>query len=351
MIAKEMTLAEIAGLVEGELQGPAELAIHGVMDIKTAQEGHITFIVNKKLAPEIAHTKASAVIVPLAMTSAPKPIIRVADPYLAMALTQRMFTLQPFTARGISPAAQVGANCLIPAEISIFPGVVIGNHVTLGSRITLYPGVVIGDHARIGDNSILHANVCVEQGCLIGARVIIHCGAVIGSDGFGYARDQKQCIKIPQIGIVQIDDDVEIGANVCIDRATFGKTWIKRGVKIDNLVQVAHNVVVGEDSIIVSQVGIAGSTTLGRGVVLAGQVGVSGHATLGDGVTVGAKSGVHGSLSPGARVSGIPAIPHGEWLKASSVFQRLPNMLKEMRELRKRLERLEALLKDHNNET
>ena len=204
------------------------------------------------------------------------------------------------------------------------------------------PGVFVGDSVRIGKDSLIYPNVSILSGTIIGQRVIIHSGTVIGSDGFGFAQDGMTHVKIPQMGIVQIDDDCEIGANNTIDRAALGKTWIKTGVKTDNLVHVAHNVVVGEHSLLIAQVGISGSATLGKGVILAGQVGVAGHITIGDRVMVGGKSGVAKSIPAGEVVSGNPTMPHQTYLRTRSLIQRLPEMAKKIRSLEDRIRLLEA---------
>jgi UDP-3-O-[3-hydroxymyristoyl] glucosamine N-acyltransferase len=263
-------------------------------------------------------------------------LIRVKDPYLASAIIHNFILQKPFQATGIHARAFVGSDCAISAEVSIGPLVVIGDRVKIGTRVTIEPGTVIGNEVTIGDDTLLKANVTIAHECIVGRRVIIHSGTVIGSDGYGYATDARGYhVKRPQVGRVLIDDDVEIGANVCIDRGAFSDTWIQSGVKIDNQVQVGHNVVIGPNSLIVAQVGIAGSTTLGRNVVLAGQVGVNGHIHLDDQVMVAASSGVHGSLPKGAKVAGTPAIPLKTWAKATSVFARLPELYNELKKLKK----------------
>jgi UDP-3-O-[3-hydroxymyristoyl] glucosamine N-acyltransferase len=211
----------------------------------------------------------------------------------------------------------------------------------VGDRVTLHPGVYVGSDVHLGDDTVLYPNATVLARCIIGKRVIIHSGTVVGSDGFGFAQDGNGHFKIPQVGIVQIDDDVEIGANCTIDRGTMGRTWIQRGVKIDNLVQVAHNVVVGEDSIIIAQVGISGSTKIGKNVILAGQVGVTGHLEIGDSVRVGAQSGIAKSIPAGQTVSGSPAIDHRDWLKNCNILSRLPELRKKIMDLEKGLASLE----------
>ena len=341
MAGEKKRLAELAALVQGELVGDPEVLIGGVADFDSAVEGEITFVADLKRGARLGECKASAIIIPNALTEVGVAAIRVRNPYLAVARIHALFVDEPFVATGIDARAVVGHDCHIPAEVAISPLVYLGNRVRLGQRVTLHPGVVVYDDAVIGDDVVLYANVTIGHHCQIGNRVIIHSGAVIGSDGFGYATDGNGChVKRPQVGMVQIDDDVEIGANTCIDRATFGKTWIKRGTKIDNLVQLAHNVVIGEDALLVAQVGIAGSSTTGNNVVLGGQVGLAGHIHLGDRVMVAAMSGVHNNLEPGVIMAGIPAIPHKTWLRASAAYAKLPEMVRELRELRRKVAEL-----------
>jgi len=341
MACEQKRLAELAALVEGELVGDPEVLIGGVADFDSAGKGEITFVADLKRGARLDECKASAVIVSNSVAEISVPAIRVTNPYLAVARIHALFVEEPFVTTGIDARAVVGQDCLIPAEVAISPLVYLGNRVRLGQRVTLHPGVVVYDDAVIGDDVVLYANVTICRGCRIGNRVIIHSGTVIGSDGFGYATDGSgRHVKRPQVGVVQIDDDVEIGANTCIDRATFGKTWIKRGTKIDNLVQLGHNVMIGEDAMLVAQVGMAGSTTTGSNVVLGGQVGLAGHIHLGDRVMVAAKSGVHSSLEPGAIVAGIPAIPHKTWLRTSAAYAKLPEMVREIRELRRQIAEL-----------
>ncbi|TSA11163.1 MAG: UDP-3-O-(3-hydroxymyristoyl)glucosamine N-acyltransferase [Deltaproteobacteria bacterium] len=335
------TLKEIAEHCQGLLVGDGDLIITGIAGLDEATEGRISFVAQRKYLTKMETTRASALIVPMEVTGARVPIIRTENPYLAYARIAALFSSRPFEARGISKEAWIGKDCRINPNVSIYPFVYIGDNVQVESGVTIYPGVYIGNEVSIGEGSAVYPNVTIMDRCIIGARIIIHSGVVIGSDGFGYARDGAKHVKIPQLGIVQIDDDVEIGANTTIDRAALGKTWIKRGTKIDNLVQVAHNVIVGEDTLLISQVGISGSVEIGNNVILAGQVGVAGHIKIGDRVKVGAKSGVPGSLPEDSTVSGIPAISHQEWLKASAVYRRLPDLLKEVRDLKKRIANLE----------
>ena len=335
------TLSELAAKVEGEVVGDPHTVIESFADIDGAEAGGITFVVKANKINLLADCCASAVIIPLNVEEIDRPAIKVRDPYLAAAIIQQFFLAEPFAATGVHPAAHVGNDCVLSEQISIGPMSVLGDRVTMGERVVIHPGVVVGDDVVIGDDTVLHANVSIRAGCRIGSRVIIHDGTVVGSDGFGYATDSKgQHVKRPHVGSVRIDDDVEIGANVCVDRGTFGVTWIKQGVKIDNLVQVAHNVVIGENSILVSQAGVAGSAELGRNVVLGGQVAVTGHLKLGDRVMVAGKSGVINSRKEGEVVAGIPAIPHKDWLRSSAAFAKLPELVKRLRGLENKISEL-----------
>lgn len=344
-----MKASELAELVEGELFGGVNPEISGLADLDFAGEGHIAFATAKDRLPKLAETRASLLLVPRSFPELHCPHIRVDDPVWAATVIQHRLEAREFLATGIHPSAVVGDNCVIPPEVSIAPLVCVGERVRIGRRVKIGAGCVIGDDVVIGDDTLLHPNVSVLDRCLLGARVIVHSGTVIGSDGFGYAHDLRgRHLKRLHVGHVQIDDDVELGANVCVDRATFGRTWIKRGTKVDNLVQVAHNVEIGEDSILVSQVGISGSTILGNGVILGGKAAIAGHLKIGNRVTVAAKSGVTGSVGDGEVVSGFPAIPHKQWLRAATLFPRLPELFKELRELRKQLTVTREAPANHN---
>jgi UDP-3-O-[3-hydroxymyristoyl] glucosamine N-acyltransferase len=341
MNEKGKTLGELARLVGGETVGDPNQVVFGLADLASAGEGEISFLVKETLSHSLAETNAAAVIVPLSIETADKPLIRVKNPYLAGAIIQNSFLKNVFEPTGISSKAYIGKDCQIPAEISIAHMVSIGDRVKLGKRVTIQPGVVIGDDVTIGDDCFIYANVTIYRSSIIGSRVMIHSGTVIGSDGFGFATDDNGShIKWPHIGTAQIDDDVDIGANVTIDRGTFRKTHIMRGVRIDNLVQIGHNVKVGENSIIVAQVGIAGSASLGKNVVLGGQAAIKGHIHLDDGSMVAAKSGVHGNLKKGSVVAGIPAIPHKNWLKSSIILSKLPQIYSDISDLKNKITRL-----------
>ena len=332
------SLGNIAQLLRGELKGPSELPIKGIQALGIAGPDEISFALGLRYRKDVEKSRAGAFILPRDWPCLlDRPSILVDDPYLAYALLATAFLNKPFKAMGVSPDAHVGSDCEIDQEVSIYPGVYVGDRVHIGPAVSLYPGVYVGDGVFIGEGTTLYPNVVVYHGCRLGKRVAVHAGTVIGSDGFGYARSGNSHIKIPQTGIVVIEDDVEIGANVTIDRAALEVTRIGRGTKIDNLVQIAHNVSIGPDSILVGQVGVSGSTHLGKGVVLGGQVGIVGHIEIGDGVMVAAQSGVNKSIPAGEIVSGSPVMPHRSWLRAVSAFKHLPDLVKEVHDLKRRI--------------
>jgi UDP-3-O-[3-hydroxymyristoyl] glucosamine N-acyltransferase len=342
MNIQAMKIEELARLVGGTLSGDPGLMVSGFAPLEAAGPGEISFLVNKAKIDALKTSRAAAFLVPMNIGDLPGvTVIRVRDPNLAGAIIHSAFLATPFRADGIHPRAHVGRDCRIDAEVSIAPLAVIGDRVGIGPRVRIEAGVVIGDDVEIGEETIIKANAVISSGSLVGSRVIIHPGAVVGSDGFGVATDERGChVKRPQVGIVRIDDDVEIGANTCIDRAAYGVTRIKSGVKIDNLVQIGHNVVVGDNSILVAQAGIAGSTTLGRNVVLGGKAGVKGHIHLDDRVMVAGGSGVHDNQPAGAVIGGYPAIPIRKWTKSAALFVKLPEICAEIKELKKDLAQL-----------
>jgi UDP-3-O-[3-hydroxymyristoyl] glucosamine N-acyltransferase len=343
-------LKELAEWVGGTVVGDGEVEISGVGAIEEARMGEITFVANPKYLPKLSETHASAIIVSKEVTQADKPLLCVTNPYLAFAKILTLFSQQPYQPKGIDSNAWISPTAKLGKDLTLYPFVYIGDRCSIEDRVTLYPGVYVGEDSSIGEDSILHSNVSIYSGTVIGKRVILHSGVVVGSDGFGYVKEGNKNVKIPQVGSVAIEDDAEIGANVTIDRATFGRTIIRRGVKIDNLVQVAHNVIIGEDSIIVAQVGISGSTTIGKNVTLAGQVGVVGHIEIGDNVMVGAQAGVTHDLPANQGYVGSPAIPHREFLRAITVFPKLPEMRKTLLDIEKRLKKIEETLSSKGKE-
>jgi UDP-3-O-[3-hydroxymyristoyl] glucosamine N-acyltransferase len=333
------TLGELAALLGGELKGPADLEIEGIAAIESATPRDITFITQRRFARLAGQSRAAAFIVSPEHADLGRPLIVVDHPYLAYARVAACFAPPRRRWSGVSDLAYLGQEVELGLEVSIAPLTFIGNQVVLGDRVTIMPGCVIGDEVKIGADTLLHPNVTILERCTVGERCIIHSGTVIGSDGFGFVPGQDGHTKIPQLGTVVIEDDVEIGANCTIDRGALGETRVGRGVKMDNLVHLAHNVVVGEHSFLVAQVGVAGSTRLGRHVALGGQAGVVGHLQLGDGVQVAAQSGVTRSLDPGQMVIGSPARPGEEFAKINAHLPKLP-------EMHRRLKQLEQLLKE-----
>lgn len=336
------TLKEIAELIHGEVVGDENVVITGISGIKEAEAGDITFLANPKYSAFIETTRASAIITSREIGSAAKPIIRTDNPSLAF--TKMISALTPSQIkhpRGIHPTAVLGKDISLGKDVAIGPYVVIEDNVIIGERAIIYSGCFIGHNAKVGNDTLIYANVSIRERVNIGSRVIIHSGTVIGSDGFGFVTVDGQHLKIPQTGTVEIEDEVEIGANVAIDRARFDKTVIGRGTKIDNLVQIAHNVIVGENCIIVAQVGISGSTTLGKNVTLAGQVGIVGHINIGDNAIVMAQAGVSKSVPADTMVWGYPAKPHDTARRINACVQNLPRLYKAVEELKKKIEALE----------
>lgn len=334
-----MKLRGIAELIGGRIVGSPELVITGISGIKDAKRGEITFVADKKSLKDISNMKASAIIVKEEIKGVTASLLIVDNPYLAFAKTLEIFHKKFFSPLGISEETVIGNNVKFGDDVSIYPLVYISNNVSVGSRVTISPCVYIGDDVSIGDDTIIYSNVTLRENVMIGRKVIIHAGAVIGSDGFGYVQDKEKHYKIPQVGGVIIKDDVEIGANVTIDRATIGNTVIGSGTKIDNLVQVAHNVKTGKNCLLVAQAGIAGSVEMGDGVIMAGQAAVRDHIKIGNGVMVGAQSGVGHDIPDRQAFSGSPAIPHKDWLRAQSIYAKLPEILKRLRELERKIKK------------
>jgi len=323
------TLQQLADQVGGTMEGPGALEITGVAPFETAGQGEITLAAGPAFLRNPEKTGASALIIPTKaeIRTGDKALLRVAQPKVAFAHILRLFHETPFVARGISSLAVVGRGCVIAPEVTIDPFVRLGAGVVIEAGVTLHSGVSVGDECRIGEGTVIYPNVTLYRKTIIGRRVIIHSGTVIGADGFGYVHDGKHQVKVPQTGHVEIGDEVEIGANCCIDRATFGATVIEDHVKLDNLVHVAHNCRIGRNTVIVGCCGISGSVRIGENCVLAGQVGVADHVTIGDGVTVLARAAVFKDVPSGSRVSGTPARDHREELRNQALLRRLPELL------------------------
>jgi UDP-3-O-[3-hydroxymyristoyl] glucosamine N-acyltransferase len=329
-------LGDIAARLECSLKGDPNLDITGVVGIEHAEPGHLTFVSNRKYAAKVRTTKASAVIVSPDFPDIAPATLRSANPYLTFARAIELFYTAPQQAPGIDPTARISDTARIGQNASIGPFVVIEDDVDIGRNCTIYPFVHISRGVRAGDDFKAYAHVSVREYCRIGNNVILQDGAKIGTDGYGYAkRDDGSYYKIVQSGTVVLEDDVEIGANSTIDRATIGETRIRRGAKIDNLVQIGHSSDVGEDTLLCAQVGLAGSSRIGRSVILTGQVGVAGHLEIGDRVIATAQTGIPNSIEADKVVSGYPAIDNKLWLKSSAVFKRLPELLKRLEALEK----------------
>ena len=343
-----MKLRDIADRLQCRLEGDGDLDIVRVAAVHKAEPGDLTFVAKLRYLPQLATTRASAVILGAAKGAAPRvpcAVLRADDPYSAFAHAVSLFAPAARPAAGIDPLSAVAGDAAIGEGASIGPFVTIGAGAAVGARTIIHPNVVIGPGARIGDDCVIHSQVSIRERVVIGHRVTLHNGVVAGSDGYGFARQKDGThLKIPQHGDVVIEDDVEIGANSTIDRPAIGETRISAGTKIDNLVHVGHGVAIGRRVLLAAQVGIAGSTTIGDDVMMAGQTGVAGHITVGDKAIVGAKSAVLQPVDAGAFVTGSPALPHADWRKASVVFRHLPSMKKRLDELEQRMVELEEKL-------
>lgn len=348
----ELTLGEIAQRIGAELIGDPSIRIHSVAGIREAGQGEITFVSNPKYQVFLGQTRASAVIVRTHEGPADPPRLVAADPYAAFLTLLDVFSPAPeVPPAGIHPSAIVHGSARIGAEVAVGPHVVVEAGASIGDRTVLMSGTYIGHRSEVGQDCRFYPNVVVREDIQVGARVTLHPGVVVGADGFGFSKEDDRLRKVPQIGRVVIEDDVEIGANSAIDRATLGITRIGRGTRIDNLVHVAHNVEIGPHSILCAQVGISGSTRIGARVILAGQAGLVGHVEVGDGARVGAQSGVTKSIPAGESVSGYPATSHAKAQRAYASLRQLPETQRQVRELSRRIEELERLLEGRANGT
>jgi len=341
----ERTLQELAEQIDATVEGDSTVRVVGMATIETAGPTEVTFVANRRYLKHLERTRAGAVILGPGVPCDRLPVLRCADPYLGFAKALRLFHPRVHEAAGISPQAEVHPDAKIGAEPNLMAGCHVAAGARIGDRVTLSPGVYVGAGSVIDDDGYLYPNVVVREGVTVGKRCIIQPGAVIGGDGFGYAQDVTGALKIPQVGGVRIGDDVEIGCNTTIDRGALGDTVIGNGVKIDNLVQIAHNVRIGDHTIITAMVGIAGSTEIGVGVVIGGHAAIAGHLHIGDGVSIAAMSGVPGNLDAGKVYAGIPALEHREWRRVVGTVPRLPAMRKEIAELRRELDGLSEALR------
>lgn len=337
-----MKLADLAELLGCSLVGDGGVEVKGVAGIEEAREGDLSFVAHPRYFPYMATTRAAALIVPPDAPECPCPTLRTDNPYLAFAKALSHFYPSQRPSPGIHPSAHISSGVRLGKGVSIGALTYLGEGVEVGEGTTIYPLVYIGEFTRIGSHCLIYPLVTIRERAILKDRVIVHSGAVIGSDGFGYTKDlEGRSFKIPQVGSVILEDEVEVGANVTIDRATLGFTRIGKGSKIDNLVQIAHNVVIGQDTIILAQVGIAGSTTIGDRVTLAGQVGVVDHVEIGADSIVGSQAGVAQPLPPKSVVMGSPAIQHQAWKRAALSFPKLPELIQALRRLEERVKKLE----------
>lgn len=343
----EFTAKQIAAYIGGEVVGDENTAVHTFAKIEEGMPGALSFLSNPKYTPYIYETKSSIVLVnsdfipdrPVDAT-----LIKTANAYESLAKLMTLYESMKPKKSGISPMASVAESATIGENVYIGPFVYIGEKASVGDNTIIEAGVSVNEGASVGSNCILYNNVTIYHGCKVGNRCILHAGCVIGADGFGFAPGANGYDKIPQIGIVILEDDVELGANTCVDRSTMGATIIKRGVKLDNLVQIGHNVVIDEHTVMSAQCGVAGSTKIGKWCMVGGQTGFNGHIQIGDGVKVGAHSAVPNNVKDGGAVFGYPAFEHGKFVRSSIVFKRLPEMDREVSALKNEIELLKQQL-------
>ena len=330
-------IEELAGIVKGEVRGDPGFTVTAAKPFDSAEFNEITLASNQKLLSDLDKTAAGAVIVPPGTRFEGKTLLVAENPKAAFARILQLFHIKPFVTGGISGQAAIGKNCRISDKVTIEPFVVVGNQVVIRDQVTIGSGCSIGEGCVLGENCTLFPNVTLYPGVILGDRVTIHSGTVIGADGFGYVRDGDEQVKLPQTGNVEIGDDVEIGANSCVDRAAFGSTVLEKNVKIDNHVHIGHNCRIGEGTIIVGSVGISGSVTIGKNCIFAGQSGASDHVNIGDNVIVLAKTAVTKDVPSGMTVSGLHGRDHRGQIKTEAILNRLPDMYRDLKTIKKKL--------------
>lgn len=343
----EFSAKQIAEFIQGEIIGNEEATVQTFAKIEEGIPGAISFLANPKYTHYIYTTQSSIVLVNkdfIPEKEITATLIKVDNAYESLAKLMNLYEMSKPKKTGTSPLAFIDPTAQIGEEVYIGPFAYIGENAVIGNHTAIYPHATVGDHVHIGTNCTLYPNVTVYQNCRIGNSCILHAGCVIGADGFGFAPSAEGYEKIPQIGIVVLEDNVEIGANTCIDRATMGATHIHKGVKLDNLIQVAHNVEIGENTVMASQVGIAGSSKIGRWGMFGGQVGIAGHITVGDQVSVGAQTGIAGNIQSNRTIHGSPAIDAKNFARSSVVFKKLPEIYTTVNQLQRELEELKKQL-------
>jgi UDP-3-O-[3-hydroxymyristoyl] glucosamine N-acyltransferase len=341
----EFTAGTIAGFLKGEIEGNPDVIVNSVAKIEEGHEGALSFLANPKYEHYIYTTRSSVVLVNRNFIASGKinsTLIRVPDAYKAFASLLTLVDQTKTKKKGIHPTAVIESTAIVGSDVYIGAYAYIGENSSIGDNCSVYPHVFIGDNVKVGGNCIIYPNVTIYHECILGNGCTIHAGTVIGSDGFGFVpQSESEFMKIPQIGNVIIEDNVEIGANVAIDRATIGSTIIRKGVKLDNLIQVAHNVELGENIVIAAQTGIAGSTKIGKNCMIGGQVAINGHIKIANGTKIGAKSGIMGNVKEeNITLQGVPAIPYKQFFKSSVIFKNLPELLKKVDSLEKEIESL-----------
>lgn len=343
----EFSAKQIAAFLQGEVVGDENITVHTFAKIEEGVPGALSFLSNPKYTPYIYKTKSSIVLVNKGFVpegDIQATLIKVENAYDSLARLLTLYEQSQPKKTGIDPLAYIAPTAHIGQDVYIAPFAYVGDHAEVGDHAQLHPHAVVGDHAKIGSHTILHANVTIYHDCRVGNHCILHSGCVVGADGFGFAPTPEGYEKIPQIGIVIVEDNVEIGANTCIDRATMGATVLHQGVKLDNLIQVAHNVEVGSHTVMASQVGVAGSTKIGQWCMFGGQVGVAGHIQVGDQVKCGAQTGIAGSIPSGKTIQGSPAIDAKNFARSSVVYKKLPEMYATLNQLQREIDELKKQL-------
>jgi len=345
-MSNSFSLGQLAQEIGGTFTGDASLILKGVAPLEKAEAGYLTFLTNARYASAAANTQASVILTDKELPGVSKAFLLSSNPYAALAKIISLFHPAPQRAPGVQPGAWVDPQAVVHATASVAPGAVVSAKAMIGPGAVLYPHVFIGENAVVGEGSIIYSNVTVRENCILGKRVILQPGVVVGSDGFGFAKDGAEYRKIPQVGNVVIEDDVELGANVCVDRAVLGSTVIGKGTKLDNLIQIGHNVVIGANTVIAAQTGISGSTQVGSNVIMGGQVGLAGHLKIGDNVTLATRTGVMEDILEKGVYWGSPSLKMSEEMKNVAAYRQLPELMKRIRTLEKALEKTQNVKKD-----